>query len=175
VFILISALSLSACFKKPAGEDNPVMNTAPQGIPVYKAATDSYIRLSGPCQGNASVRISYSSDKTTTNVIKVNCINDTLAVNAPVQQGLSSQLVRFEFRGYKKEKYTSPLYANVYYDPQPSAMPGFAVTSGGGTPANDGGTISMVNSTIGEIVDPIALTGGATMSAKTGLQGLLNP
>jgi hypothetical protein len=152
----------------------PVLLNIPV-TPVYLASSNSYLRASGSCQGYQVIEFTYSSSLTSSNTVLKKCTNDTIDVNLPVQNGDKKQTFDVKIVGYLSDPgQTSNLPPNltVIYNPPPTAVAGFGVTSGGGM-LSDGATMTINVSTIGEVFT--GTTTSATATARNGLEGSLEP
>jgi hypothetical protein len=168
------ALFLAACLKNTGSDETPTFSSQPSLTGAYRTDTDSYMRATGPCNGNSQVKITYSSALTTQNSLMATCKNDAFSLDLPVQSGLSNQTFALEVRGFKLNKFTVPIKVSFPWTPLPAAVAGFGVTSGGGI-VSTGATASIINSSAGVPEgDPATLT-AAGVKARIGIQGVLDP
>lgn len=162
----------SGCFKNPGDPQNPLMGTNVPITPVYNSVNDSYLWAQGSCTGAQAVQFTYWSSLTTKKTVEGTCINGALSTHLDVDSGNQSQSFTVQMVARTKNLKSKTVTVTVNYTPTPPSSPGFAIVSAGGF-ATDGTNIS-TNSTVGETVSPNTLT-GASISSRTGLQGVLDP
>lgn len=183
--------AFTGCFKKPGDSVTPKYSGAGIVISahyVYANLLTSYLSARAPCEGNARIKLRYRSSLTAQRTIDETCVNDRANFDRiPIDHADQAQNfiieVCAELRGictvFKRLKPNRPY--DFAYTPEQQALPGFAVTSGGGNVSGtDGlGTTVQAYTTIGEpysvgAPNPGTQT-GTDVLARSGIQGVLDP